>query len=96
MAAVADLPDSFARAGLQVLRGTGLRVGELLDLELDAVVDYGPAGTWLRVPLGKLATNAPFHSTSRPWQPSISGPTDGWSSSDPASTHRQGHRLPVH
>ena len=56
MAAVVELPDPFARAGLQVLRGTGLRVGELLDLELGAVVDYGPAGTWLRVPLGKLAT----------------------------------------
>jgi site-specific recombinase XerD len=56
MGAVADLPDPFARTGLQVLRGSGLRIGELLDLELDAVVDYGPAGTWLRVPLGKLAT----------------------------------------
>ncbi|RHW23247.1 integrase [Nocardioides immobilis] len=56
MAAVADLPDRFARTGLQVLRGSGLRVGELLDLEIDAVIDYGPAGTWLRVPLGKLAT----------------------------------------
>ncbi len=56
MAAVAELADPFAEAGLQVLRGTGLRVGELLDLELGAVVDYGPAGTWLRVPLGKLAT----------------------------------------
>ncbi len=56
MAAVADLPDLFAAVGLQVLRGAGLRVGELLDLECDAVLDYGPAGTWLRVPLGKLAT----------------------------------------
>ena len=56
MAAVAELSDLFARIGLQVLRGTGLRVGELLDLEIDAVIDYGPAGTWLRVPLGKLAT----------------------------------------
>jgi len=56
MAAVVELSDPFARVGLQVLRGTGLRVGELLDLELGAVVDYGPAGTWLRVPLGKLAT----------------------------------------
>lgn len=55
-AAVATLQDPFARVGLQVLRGTGLRVGELLDLEVDAVIDYGPAGTWLRVPLGKLAT----------------------------------------
>ncbi|GAB3864153.1 hypothetical protein GCM10028801_32980 [Nocardioides maradonensis] len=56
MAAVSELSDPFAQAGLQVLRGTGLRIGELLDLELGAVVDYGPAGTWLRVPLGKLAT----------------------------------------
>jgi integrase len=56
MAAVATLPDPFAVTGLQVLRGTGLRLGELLDLEVDAVIDYGPAGTWLRVPLGKLAT----------------------------------------
>lgn len=54
MAAVAALPDRFARIGLTVLRGAGLRIGELLDLELDCVVDYGPAGTWLRVPLGKL------------------------------------------
>jgi len=26
------------------------------NLELDAVIDYGATGTWLRVPLGKLAT----------------------------------------
>jgi hypothetical protein len=39
-----------------LLRGAGLRLGELLDLELDSVVDYGPAGSWLRVPLGKLGT----------------------------------------
>jgi len=56
MAAVRGLEDPFARTGLQVLRGAGLRVGELLDLELSAVVDYGPPGTWLRVPLGKLGT----------------------------------------
>jgi integrase len=56
MTAVARLSDPFARTGLSVLRGAGLRIGELLDLELDAVVDYTAAGTWLRVPLGKLAT----------------------------------------
>lgn len=56
MAAVAELADPFARVGLQVLRGTGLRVGELLDLELDCVLDYGAQGSWLRVPLGKLNT----------------------------------------
>lgn len=56
MDAVAGLDDRFARTGLTILRGTGLRVGELLDLELDAIVDYGPAGSWLRVPIGKLHT----------------------------------------
>jgi integrase len=56
MNAVAGLDDTFARIGLTVLRGAGLRVGELLDLEIGSIVDYGPAGTWLRVPLGKLAT----------------------------------------
>lgn len=54
MDAVADLPDLFARVALMMLRGTGLRMGEMLDLELDCVVDYGPTGHWLRVPLGKL------------------------------------------
>jgi integrase len=54
MTAIAGLPDRFARVGLTVLRGAGLRIGELLDLELDCVVDYGAAGPWLRVPLGKL------------------------------------------
>ncbi|HKG49253.1 MAG TPA: hypothetical protein VKB14_02330, partial [Actinomycetales bacterium] len=34
MAAVRRLDDPFPRTGLQVLRGAGLRVGELLDLEL--------------------------------------------------------------
>jgi integrase len=56
MNAVARLDDPFGRVGLTVLRGAGLRVGELLDLELASIIDYGAAGTWLKVPLGKLAT----------------------------------------
>jgi site-specific recombinase XerD len=56
MNAVAELDDPFPRIGLTVLRGAGLRVGELLDLEVGSVIDYGPTGTWLKVPLGKLAT----------------------------------------
>ena len=56
MNAVAGLDDDFARIGLTVLRGAGLRIGELLDLEIGSIIDYGPAGTWLLVPLGKLAT----------------------------------------
>jgi integrase len=73
MAAVAELPDPFARSGLQVLRGAGLRLGELLDLELDSVVDYGAAGTWLRVPLGKLGTER-----SVPLDPDTLAALDGW------------------
>ncbi len=56
MAAVAKLEDPFTRTGLLVLRSTGMRVGELLDLELDCLVDFGVHGPWLKVPLGKLNT----------------------------------------
>ena len=56
MAAIAHLDDLLARICLQVLRATGMRVGELFDLELDCLVDFTSYGTWLRVPLGKLAT----------------------------------------
>ncbi|MDA8358578.1 MAG: tyrosine-type recombinase/integrase [Actinomycetota bacterium] len=54
MEAVRGLDDVFARTAITVLRHTGLRRGELLDLELDCVTDYGPSGLWLRVPIGKL------------------------------------------
>jgi integrase len=56
MAAVTGLDDLLVRAGLLVLRATGMRIGELLDLELDSLVDFASHGTWLRVPLGKLGT----------------------------------------
>lgn len=56
MSAVGDLTEPFARCGLTLLRATGMRVGELLDLELDCIADMGARGTWLRVPLGKLGT----------------------------------------
>ena len=56
MAAVAELDDLFARVGITLLRRTVLRLGECLDLEVHCVVDYGAAGAWLRVPLGKLKT----------------------------------------
>ena len=58
MAAVSDLDDPFARVGLTVLRATGMRAGELLDLELGCIVDFGGGhGSWLRVPVGKLGTD---------------------------------------
>ena len=54
LSAVAGLDDMFAATGLRLLRATGMRVGELLDLELDCLLDFDRHGTWLRVPLGKL------------------------------------------
>jgi site-specific recombinase XerD len=56
MAAVTRLADPFARIGLTLLRGTGIRLGELLDLELDCVWDSASHGSWLKVPVGKLGT----------------------------------------
>lgn len=56
MAAITGLPDPFARIGLTLLRGTGIRLGELLDLELDCVWDSASHGSWLKVPVGKLGT----------------------------------------
>jgi site-specific recombinase XerD len=56
MAAITRLPDPFARIGLTLLRGTGIRLGELLDLELDCVWDSASHGSWLKVPIGKLGT----------------------------------------
>ena len=41
---------------LLLARATGLRIGELVDLELDCVHEVRGQGAWLKVPLGKLAT----------------------------------------
>jgi integrase len=50
-----------------------VRVGELLDLELDCLVDFGAHGTWLRVPVGKLATERMV-----PLDPDAVGVLDAW------------------
>src|SRR6266705_1609522 len=41
---------------LLLARATGLRIGELRDLELDCVHEVPGTGTWLKVPLGKLGS----------------------------------------
>ena len=50
------LTDSCARHGLMILGGTGLRLCELLDLELDCLLDFAGHDSWLKVPLGKHGT----------------------------------------
>jgi integrase len=46
----------LAADALLLARACGLRIGELLDLELDCVHEIPGNGSWLRVPLGKLDT----------------------------------------
>jgi site-specific recombinase XerD len=50
----------FALAGsmkrVLLARATGVRIGELVDLELDCVHEIQGQGAWLKVPLGKLDT----------------------------------------
>jgi integrase len=59
--ATAD-PDPLRRLVIELLIRTGLRVGELCDLEADAVHHIGD-GWWLKVPLGKLRNDryVPLH-----------------------------------
>jgi site-specific recombinase XerD len=44
------------RADALLLRATGMRIGELSDLELDCVHEVPGSGAWLKIPLGKLLT----------------------------------------
>src|SRR5690348_7324640 len=53
MAAARASTDPRDRLVVELLARTGMRAGELADLDADAVVRIG-AGHWLRIPLGKL------------------------------------------
>jgi site-specific recombinase XerD len=55
-AALHASPSRLRADALLLLRATGMRIGELLDLELDCVHEVPGAGAWLKVPLGKLDT----------------------------------------
>ena len=48
--------DRLGADALLLARATGLRIGELVDLELDCVHEIPGQGAWLKVPLGKLDT----------------------------------------
>jgi integrase len=62
MAAARASGDPRDRLLVELLARTGMRVGELVDLEADAVVQIG-ANHWLRIPLGKLRNDryVPLH-----------------------------------
>jgi integrase len=48
--------NELAALALRLQRACGLRIGELLDLELDCVHEIDGNGAWLKVPLGKMDT----------------------------------------
>jgi site-specific recombinase XerD len=62
MAAARASNDPRDRLVVEVLARTGMRAGELADLEADAVVRIGD-GHWLRIPVGKLRNDryVPLH-----------------------------------
>jgi site-specific recombinase XerD len=62
MTAARASADPRDRLVVELLARTGMRAGELADLDADAVVRIG-AGHWLRIPLGKLRTDryVPLH-----------------------------------
>ena len=47
-------PNRIRADALLLQRATGLRIGELVDLELDCIHEVPGQGAWLKVPLGKL------------------------------------------
>jgi len=55
LAALEDSPNRLYADAL-LLRATGMRIGELADLELDCVHEVPGSGAWLKIPLGKLLT----------------------------------------
>jgi site-specific recombinase XerD len=62
MAAARSAADPLDRLVIEILARTGMRAGELCDLDADSVVKIGDA-FWLRVPLGKLRNDryVPLH-----------------------------------
>jgi integrase len=56
VAALAESSYRLAADALLLQRACGLRIGELLDLELDCVHEIPGQGSWLKIPLGKLDT----------------------------------------
>lgn len=66
---VAALDEPITRTALVLLSATGMRIGELLDLELDCLLDFAEHGTWLKVPLDTLRAHRP----ARPGHPGCPG-----------------------
>ncbi len=56
VAALEASPNRLLADAMLLLRASGVRIGELCDLELDCIHEVPGQGAWLKVPLGKLLT----------------------------------------
>ena len=56
LAALEASPNRLYADALLLLRAPGMRIGELVDLELAGVHEVPGQGAWLKIPLGKLLT----------------------------------------
>jgi integrase/recombinase XerD len=65
-------PDPLSRLIVEILARTGIRIGELLGLTVDAVVQIGSA-FWLRIPVGKLHNDRYI-----PLHPQLKDMLDDW------------------
>ena len=96
MAAVAGSTTASPASGSGCCRATGMRAGELLDLEVGCIVDFEARGSWLKVPVGKLGTERMV-----PLEPETVALFDEWigtprpSPAAPAPTRRPPRRLRV-
>ena len=97
MAAISELADPFARTGLTVLRGTGIRLGELLDLELDCVLGLGQPRQLAEGAAGQARHRADRAARrARPGRPGrMDGPARPAAGADPPPAE-PARRLPVH
>ena len=84
MAAARASADPRDRLVVELLARTGMRAGELADLEADAAVQIG-AGHWLRFPLGKLRNDRYVPCTPSSLSCSPPGPPPTWTTSATAS-----------
>ena len=94
---LAESPYRLAADALLLQRACGLRIGELLDLELDCVHDIPGQGSWLKVPLGKLDTErmVPLDEETLTLLDRIAA-TRSPRTADPPPTHRPTRPIPVH
>jgi hypothetical protein len=67
------LAEMAARAGLTPLRGIGIRLGEMLDLELDCVWTHPSKAAGSRCRWASLLPGGPCRLTPPPWPPWTNG-----------------------